>query len=163
MPGEGMLSRDQLVGDDTPRIDVRSLVCRRIGRRLLGRHVHRRADEVARLGYIGRHFLPRCLNCLGDSEIRDDRRALAEQNVLGLDVAVHDSLPMRVSESGGDIAQYCQALLERDRTPQDVRAQRLAAHERHREVWVSTRGLTGAEYRYDVWLLERRGELDLAG
>src|SRR5207253_2782721 len=94
----GMLSRDQLVGDDAPRIDVCPLVRRRIGRRLLGRHVHRRADKVARLGYLGRHFLPRCLDCLGDSEIRDDRRALAEQNGLGLDLAGESRRRKRVGE-----------------------------------------------------------------
>ena len=76
-----------------------SLVRRRIGRGLLRRHVHRRADVVTRLGYLGRSFLPRCLHRLGDSEIGDDRRALAKQNVLGLDVAVHNSLPVRVGES----------------------------------------------------------------
>ena len=88
MTSEGMLSGDQFVGDDAPRVDVRALVRRRIGRRLLGRHVQRRADKVARLGYLGRHFLPRCLDCLGDSEIRDDRRALAdlEACLKGFDV-----------------------------------------------------------------------------
>ena len=99
MTGEGMLPRDQLVGDDAPRVDVRALVRRRIGRRLFGSHVHRRTDVVAGLGYFGRRFLPRCLNRLGDSEIGDDRRALTEQNVLGLDVTVDDSLPVRVGES----------------------------------------------------------------
>src|SRR5437763_13671322 len=105
MPGEGMLSRDQLVSDDAPRVDVRALVCRRIGGGLLGRHVHRRADIVARLGYFRRRFLPRRLYRLGDSEIGDDRGALTEQNVLGLDVAMPDSLPVAVGEGGRDLAQ----------------------------------------------------------
>src|SRR5438105_1696666 len=157
-----MLSRDQFVGDDPPRIDVRPLVGCRIGCCLLGSHVHWRSDIVARLCYLGRRFLSRCLHCLRNSEISDDRCTLAEQNVLGLDVAVYDALPVRVCESAGDIAQYSEALLERNRTLSDALAQRLPAHEWHRKVWKPAYCLTGSEYRYDVGLLKRRGEFDLA-
>src|SRR5258705_271824 len=108
------------------------------------------------------HSLPRCLNCLRDSEIRDDSCALTEQNVLGLDVTVDDALSVRVGESAGDIAQDAKALLERNRPPSDALAQRLSAHEWHREVWEAANRLTGAEYRDDVRLLERGDEFDLA-
>src|SRR5204863_7420917 len=112
----------------------------------------RRADIVARLGYFRRRLLPRCLDRLGDSEIGDDRRAFAEQNVLGLDVAVDDSLPVGVGESGGDIAENGQALPEGNRTLPDPLSQGLPAHERHREVRISARGLTGGEHWHDVRL-----------
>src|SRR5213075_1142076 len=98
-----MLARNKFVGDDAPRVDVRSLVGSRITGRLLRRHVHRRADVVARLGYLRRalpgewkRFLPRRRDGLGNPEIGYDRGAFAEQNVLGLDVAVDDSLLVRV-------------------------------------------------------------------
>ncbi len=76
---------------------------------------------------------------------------------------MHDALSVRVGESAGDIAQYAQALLERNRALQDAHAQRLPAHERHRKVWEPAHRLTGTEYRYDVRLLERGRELDLPG
>ena len=156
-----MFSRDQFVGDDAPRIDVRPLVGCRIAGRLLRRHVHRSSEIVAGLRYLGRRLLSRCLNRLRDTEIRDDSGALAEQNVLGLDVAVDDALLVRVGESGRDIAQYRQAFLERNATLSDAIAQRLSAHEGHRIEWKPARRLTRGEYGQDVRFLERGREFDL--
>ena len=42
-----------------------------------------------------------------------------------------------------------------------MRARSDCTHERHRKVWEPAHCLTGGEHRYDMWLLECRGELDL--
>ena len=162
MLGEGMSAGDQLVGDDAPGVDIGALIGGRIRRRLLGRHVHRRANGVARLGDFGPGFLARCLHGFGDPEIGDDGGAFAEENVLGLDVAVDDPLPVGVGERGGDVAENGEALLDRNWTFANPLAQRFPAHERHGEVRISADGLARGEHGYDVRLLEPRREPDLA-
>ena len=58
-------------------------------RRLLGAHVAEGADRKAapRQGRSIRQVLTAC----GHPEVRHDREALGEQDVLGLHVPVHDS------------------------------------------------------------------------
>jgi hypothetical protein len=157
-----MPAGDQLVGDDTPSIDVGALIGGRVRGRLLGRHVHRGADGVARLGDLGPCFLARRLHRFGDAEIGDDGGAFTEENILRLDVAVDDALAVRVRQRCGDVAQNRQTLVERNRTLSNALAQRLSAHERHGEVRISADGLTRAEHGDDVRLLESCRELDLA-
>src|ERR1700682_4695611 len=128
-----MFARDHLVGDRTPRVDVRSLIRGWIGRRLLGSHVHRGSER--RTGgseHTVTRRCPRCLKRLGYSEVSDDGRALAEQNILRLDVTVHDALPVRVRESARDIAQNAQALLDWNPAFPDTRAERFTPYEAHR-------------------------------
>ena len=73
-----------------------------IARCLLRAHVGRRPHQHADLGEPG--FRRR-----GDgprhAEVGDDRVALLDQDVLGLDVAVHDPLPVRVVEGVGRLAR----------------------------------------------------------
>ena len=50
-----------------------------------------------------------------DPEVGDDRLAVLQQDVLRLDVAVDDALPVGVVERAGDLADDARCVLERQR------------------------------------------------
>ena len=75
---------------------------------------------------------------------------------------MHDAARVRVRERVDDIAQHANRIAHRHLAlARELRAQRLALHERHRIV-EQIAGLPGREHRHDVRMLQRRGELDLA-
>src|SRR2546430_12588797 len=75
-------------------------------------------------------------------------------HVLGLDVAVHDSVFVRIRERGGDLAQHANGMVDGQlAVPREANPQRLAVHERHREVRQAVR-LARGEQRYDGRMLE---------
>src|SRR5688572_32611195 len=85
-----------------------------------------------------------------------------DENVFGLDVAVHDTLRMRISESVDDLAKKPRRFLHRKLTRAiDTRAQILAGDERHRIVEQRNTRSSG-EQRNDVRMLQPCGELNLA-
>ena len=105
---------------------------------------------------------PRGAQRLGDPEIGDHRRAAREQDVLRLDVAVHDPLGVGVGQRPRDIAQDADRLGHGETYARGKpRPEGLAAHERHRVVGQASR-LAGGENRDDVRLLQPCGELYLA-
>ena len=89
---KGSPSGDELVEDDSGRVDVDS---RRCLQRLdeLGRHVLRCPYEA------GQSRMGRSFDESGDAEIGDLgpqlRRGVIDQHVVGLDVAMHDALGVR--------------------------------------------------------------------
>ena len=46
---------------------------------------------------------------LGQPEVEQPRAALGQHDVAGLQVPVHDALPVRVIERGGDLAAFLSA------------------------------------------------------
>ena len=99
---------------------------------------------------------------LADAEVRDERVAFVQQDVLRLDVAVDDAVAVGVVERVGH--------LDGDRAPRVDRklalgvepvAQRLPLHHRHDEVQ-DRRRLAGVVQREDVRMVQPRGEADLA-
>ena len=99
---------------------------------------------------------------LGDAEVGDDRRAAGEQDVLRLDVAVHDAVRVRVLERARHVAQHRHGRVRREPpVAAEPRAQRLALDERHRVVRQPV-ALPGGEHRHDVRVLQPRGDADLA-
>jgi hypothetical protein len=91
---------EQLVGDDPDRVQVRRRCCRSPDG-LLGRHVDRGADDIA-----GRRHALGSVDRLGDPEVGDPHASVApQQQVLGLEIAVHD--PRRVG-----LSQACQHHLQ---------------------------------------------------
>ena len=128
------------------------------GQRLLGRHVGGRAD-----GHPGRGLellRRRPVQRLGDPEVGDlDVPLLGDQEVLRLEVAVHDVLLLGGGEAGEEVVQDHDHLLG----PQlaHVRAQRAAAQVLHRDV----RRALGEERLIDdddVRVAERAGDVRLA-
>ena len=81
---------------------------RRIRRPLLRRHVRRRSDCDTQLGDRTRALVaqrPRDLERLRDPEVGHERVAVGQEDVLRLDVAMHDGAPVCVRERGGHLAQ----------------------------------------------------------
>ncbi len=118
----------------------------------------RRPERESRL----RH--PRAAGLLhgeGDAEVRYQRVAPLQQDVLRLDVAVDDAQPMRVAQRIGHLARDAQGVVD-GQLPLalEARAQRLAGHERHHVVQQSV-GLTRIEQRQDMRVLQPCCRADL--
>ena len=104
-PLERQLPRQHVVADDAERIEVAAAV-HRLAARLLGAHEVGRAEHLAHPRAAAR------LRQAGDPEIGDEgaARPLLEQDVLGLDVAMHHALRVRIRQSPGDLAQDARGL-----------------------------------------------------
>ena len=104
----------------------------------------------------------------GDAEVGDDRLALLEQDVLGLDVAVDHAVAVGVAERGGDRARDPERHVHRERAFADQPvAQALASGIRHDEVEqprsapsgsISPESCSGQ----DLGMGQARGDPDLA-
>jgi hypothetical protein len=163
--GERVRPGEQLEGQHAPRVEIGARV-HLVPHGLLGRHVRGRAD--ARTGARERDGVPvrregaRGPDGLGDAEVGDDRGALVQEHVLGLDVPVHQPLPVRVGERARDVAQDAHRLGGRRGAARHPRAERLASHERHRVEGQPSGGHPGGEQRHDVRLLQGGCEPNLA-
>ena len=87
---------------------------------------------------------------LRDAEIRNERVAVAKEDVLGLDIPVDDAPLVRVRQRLRHIAQHLHCGAERQLAVScQPRAQRLALDERH-GVEEQPLAFTGGEQRHDV-------------
>ena len=152
-PGERRLAQQHLVEHAAEREDIAARVYRPLAHRLLGAHVVRRAERHAGLGHAGAAGARRGQR---DPEVRHQRRALVQQDVLGLDVAVDHAVAVGVVERGGDFGGDADRVVDRKLllARQPV-AQDLALDERHDVV----QRVPSASPRID----QRRGCAGVAG
>ena len=153
-PGEGRLAGQHLVGHRAQRVHVAAGADVALAHRLLGRHVRRRAERHAGLGHAAAAGL---LHRERDAEVGDQRLAILQQDVLGLDVAMDDAL--RVGVTRGQLAtSFVSRMRVVDRklllAGQAV-AERLALDERH-DVVEEAVGLAGVDQPEDVRMLQAR-------
>ena len=107
--GERLAQRERLVEDDAEREDVRARV-ELVALDLLGRHVGRRPDHLAR-----RRELRVSREELADPEVRDlGRQRRRQEDVRGLDVAVEHAALVRVRERLGDLGDDADAVPDRE-------------------------------------------------
>ena len=175
--GKGSEPRRHLVEHDAEREQIRARV-ELLAPRLLRRHVqdgaHRAAGArqviVARGCATGRDG--RGADRFGDvadpegslrqAEIQDLRRpALHEEDVRGLDVAMHDSLRVRRIEAVGDLDADLQELRDLDGPGGDAVLERLALEQLHGDER-PTLELADVVDRADVGMIERRRRARLA-
>ena len=152
---EGRLSRQELVEDDAERVEIRARIDLAAAR-LLGREVLRRPHDRARLGHLARPGAR-------DPEVRHLHAALAvDEDVVRLDVAVDDAMPVREAERGEDLARVLDRDVDRSGAAADDQLlEGAAVEELHRDV-VRVLRVAAVVDRDDVRVVERRGVLRLA-
>src|SRR2546426_1153757 len=127
--------------------------------RLLRAHVPRGAHRDARARYAPSARHP---DRPGDTEVAHHRMTGLKQDVLRLDVAMHDVATMGVAQGVRHLAGDVQRVLERELALADqAPAQRLSFHIRHHVVQ-QTVGFPGVMQWQDVGMGEPGGDVDLA-
>ena len=157
------MTGEEFVREAAEGVDVGAVVHGGIARRLLWRHVRRRADTGSGLRDRGRERLrARDRNGLRDAEVGDYCRSARKEHVLRLDVAVHDAGVVRVGERARHVPEDANCF--GDREPPAFReplTEREPLDKRHRIEGELAR-VPGREERHDVRLLQPGGELNLA-
>ena len=155
--GERRAAGEQLEGDAAERVEVAP----RPGQPahgLLGGDVVGRADRRARGGEP--RGAARAIERLGDAEVGDlDPAVGGDEQVLRLEVAVHDPEALGMREAGEDVEQHAGRLLRRQRRL--VAPQRPARHELHGDERNPV-VLEEVVHRDEVRVRERPGKTGLA-
>ena len=154
---EGWVAGQHLIQHAPDGVEVGPHIHRASGR-LLGTHVCRRTHGEP--GHRQLFSIER--ECLGHAEVSHPGLRLAEQNVLGLEIPVHDSFPVGVVEGRCNLAGDLQRQLDGQLAlaSQPV-AQGLAPHVGHR-IPELTCGRAGVENGEDVRVIQAGGQADLA-
>jgi len=155
---EGRGAGDHLVQDAAKRVDIATAVELSFASDLLGAHVGRTAEYEAGIGQGGSS----CGfgDCTRDTEIRDQPMPVLHQNVVRLDVAMHDAAPVRVVQRAGHADRQPQRRGHRQSgIAQQTHAERFTFDKRHRVVRDAPR-FAGAQQRNDVRMHEGRGNLN---
>ncbi len=160
-PGERHPPGEHLVRHQPRGVQVDAMIRRRIGQRLLRRHVGGGAERDAHRREPRAPLARRRVERLGDAEVGHHGAPAAQQDVLGLDVAMDHAPVVRVGQRFEQVAPEPHCLRRRERPLLEPVAQRCPFDERHR---VPERPVAVARRveRHDRRVLQRRGELDLA-
>ena len=155
----GRLPRQHLEQHAAEAVEVGARIEVSEGHCLLRAHVAGRADRLARLG---ERQAAGGADRARDAEVGDDRVLAREEDVLGFDVAVDDSLAMGERERVGDVTRDMECRLEGQLAiPQQPMPQRLAFDVRH-DVVEQPVDLTSRKDRDNVGMAEVRGEVHFA-
>jgi hypothetical protein len=134
----GARARQRFEDQDAERVDVGPRVDVVPALRLLGTHVPRGAEEPARRRR-GRRCEP-APDRLRDAEVQHarPRRAVVrrrrfDEDVGGLEVAMHDAVPMGVRDGVADVGERAHELRDTVAPPRGVRIERFALDVLHRE------------------------------
>ena len=112
--------------------------------------------------HVGPLILRHCLDSLRQAEVEDLQVAVSgDEEILGLQVAMDDALPVRGGETPGNLERVVHSLLLRDRTGVELPAQRLPLEKLHHGVG-DTRLRSEVEDGQDVRMRERRDRFRLA-
>ena len=129
---EGKFPRQHVVAEDADGVEITASVDVQLARRLLRRHVVRRAEGARR---VGAHRIERTQK--RDAEVCEHRTASAalEEDVLRLEVAMHDTLAVGVVERERELVQDSPRFLGRQPLlPAQSLGERLTVHVLHHDV-----------------------------
>ena len=137
---EGLLAGRHLVQHGAEGEDVRARVGF-LAFELLGRHVLERAEDRALLRQVGlgrqgrlARLRLRRFHRLGQAEVEQLDARPRQHHVAGLEVPVHDPLPVRLIERVRDLDAVAQRLVQRKRSLREAIRQRLAFEVLHDEI-----------------------------
>ena len=158
---ERPLSGEHFKDDAGERVDVRRR-SDRLAARLFGAHVERRPQDPAldrhRLGPIRVARVARP----GDAEVCDQGDAVGQEDVLGLDVTMHEAVVMRVAEGARDFTRQPQGLVERQLClALEPGTERFPVHVGH-HVEQRLPSRAGIEERHHVRMVQPGRDLDFA-
>ncbi len=151
----GRLTREHFVEHTPQRVDVGAVIDGSGAGGLLGTHVGRRAH-----GHPGlrQFFAARHRHRPRDAKVRDDGAPAGEQDVLRLDIAVHDVFAVGVPERVGNFLCDLDGVVERQlRFAIEPITEGFALDHRH-DVIKETFRLTGIEDGQDVGMFELGGQ-----
>ncbi len=155
---ERNLAGEHLVRDDAERVDVAARVDLALARRLLGAHVCRRPDRDTRAGQCAAAGVRQRL---GDSEIGDHHSPPGplEEDVVGLDVPMHDPHRMREPQRVGRFLHDASGFFDGEPLPaSEPGGERLAVDIAHHEVDEACLLADGVD-RHDVRMRQPGGGL----
>ncbi len=153
----GTVSAQALVEDDSERVDVGAPVHVPRADELLGRHVVRGPQDLAR----PREALVRP-RVLGEPEVRDPRatRGRVEDHVRGLEVPVDAALGVRGGDGVGEVAREPRRARGFEGAPLEELLERLALAERH-DVEGGALHVAHVHDLHDARVVDPRGEARL--
>ena len=152
---EGFLAGDHFVQGDAERIDIGAGV-ELLALDLFGRHVVKRADDVAGFGEgaVGGHA--------GDAEVHQLDAAVGRKHDVGrLDVAMDDAARMGVGEGGEGLVGGVERLGDRQAADAHEAVEGGAFDELHDHDHLVANALSGAQGG-DVGMFETGGDFDFA-
>ena len=149
-------AREQLVQHDAERIDVArgrdAAAAHLLGARVLGGHEPHLGSGLR--GRLGRAV---GLEQLGDAEVEQLRHARGgDEDVAGLDVAVHDEALVRVLHGAADLPEEREAAVDRQAPVVAPLDERLPLHVLEDEVGLARLRRPAVEQARDVGVIERR-------
>ena len=155
--GKRGFAGEHLVRDRTKRIQIRVKIHPFLAHRLLGAHVLRRAERQSGLRHAR---AARVLHGEGDAKIGEQRVPALQQDVLRLDVAMHDTQAVRIAERVGHFTGDPQRLVDRElRVTRQAISQCFTRDKRH-HVEQQSLHFTAVQQRENMRVLQSRRGFD---